>query len=81
MVDLEDKASFYHRKIDDVEPGLTHLLFHPAITGEELRAIADTHLSRNADYLFWSDPETRQYITDSGIKQIGYRELRQYFEV
>ncbi len=81
LVDLEDKASFYHRKIDDVEPGLTHLLFHPAITGEELRAIADTHLSRNADYLFWSDPETRQYITDSGIKQIGYRELRQYFEV
>ena len=80
LVGLEDKASFYREKIDAIGPGLTHLLFHPAIAGEELRAIADTHQSRNADYLFWSDPETRRYIIDSGIKQIGYRELREHFE-
>ena len=78
LVDLDDKAGFYREKIDGIGPGLTHLLFHPAINGEELQAIADTHLSRHADYLAWSKPETRQYIADVGIKQIGYRELRNH---
>ena len=78
LVDLDDKAGFYREKIDGIGPGLTHLLFHPAINGEELQAIADTHLSRHADYLAWSKPETRQYIADAGIKQIGYRELRNH---
>jgi len=76
LVDIDDKAMFYHEKIEAIEPGLTHLLFHPAVNGEELRAIADTHFSRHADYLFWSNPETAHYISDAGIKQIGYRELR-----
>ena len=66
-----------HRStIDGIQPGLTHLLFHPAVDGEELQAIADTHASRNADYVTWSDPETKAYIEDAGIHHIGYRELR-----
>ena len=81
LVDLDDKAGFYREKIDGIGPGLTHLLFHPAINGEELQAIADTHLSRHADYLAWSKPETRQYIADAGIKQIGYRELRSHLAI
>ena len=62
--------------IDGIKPGLTHLLFHPAVDSDELRAIADTYASRNADYEFWSDPATLTYIQDAGIKLIGYRELQ-----
>lgn len=76
LVDLDDKKSFYRELIDGIKPGLTHLLFHPAKDGEELKAIADTFASRNADYEAFSDPDLKAYIEAAGIKHIGYRELR-----
>lgn len=81
LVDLNDKETFYREKIQRIKPGLTHLLFHPAVNGDELQAIADTHGSRHADYLVWSQAKTRQFIADAGIKLIGYRELRQQLTV
>lgn len=76
LVDLDDKQQFYRDIIDGIKPGLTHLLFHPAINGDELQAIAHTYDSRHADYIAWSDPSLKAYIDDSGIKHIGYRELK-----
>ncbi len=76
LVDLNDKKTFYRKLIDDIKPGLTHLLFHPAKNGDELQAIADTYDSRHADYVAFSDPEMKKYIDDAGIKHIGYRELK-----
>lgn len=76
LIDMADKKSFYRQIIDDVKPGLTHLLFHPAVKGGELNAIADTWASRHADYIAWSDPDLTEYIVDAGIKHIGYRELK-----
>ena len=78
LIDLDDKKALYRRLIDDIKPGLTHLLFHPAVDGDELRAIADTYGSRNADYEAWRDPELKKYIDDAGIRHIGYRELREH---
>ena len=49
LVPLADKRAFYEDKVRSIKPGLTHLLFHPAVDGEELAAIADTHVSRHAD--------------------------------
>ncbi len=76
LIDLDDKKSFYRELIDGIKPGLTHLLFHPAKNGEELKAIAHTFASRNADYEAFSDPDLKAYIKAAGIKHIGYRELR-----
>ena len=76
LIDLDDKKSFYRELIDGIKPGLTHLLFHPAINGEELKAIAHTFASRHADYEAFSDPDLKAYIEAAGIKHIGYRELR-----
>ncbi len=78
LVDLDDKHAFYRDLIDGIKPGLTHLLFHPARRGDEISAIADTHVSRNADFEAFSDPALKTYIEAAGIKQIGYRELRAY---
>jgi predicted glycoside hydrolase/deacetylase ChbG (UPF0249 family) len=75
LIDMDDKDQFYRELIDGLEPGLTHLLFHPAIDGEELQAIADTHKSRHADYIAWRNPELKNYIDAAGIRHIGYREL------
>ena len=76
LIDLDDKKAYYRNIIDNIKPGLTHLLFHPAKDGAELRAILDTFASRNADYEAFSDPEMKEYIDAAGIKHIGYRELK-----
>ncbi len=78
LIDLDDKKAFYRELIDAIRPGLTHLLFHAAKDGEELSAICDTHASRHADYLAFSDPDLKRYIEDAGIILIGYRELKAY---
>lgn len=78
LVDLKDKDAFYKEIINGIQPGLTHLLFHPAITGDELAAIANTYDSRHADYLFWRNPDNRRYIEEAGIRLIGYRQLREH---
>jgi hypothetical protein len=77
LVPLTDKRDYYRERIASIQPGLTHLLFHPAVAGEELSAIADTHASRNADYVAFSDSSLKDYIDEAGIKHIGYRALKE----
>ena len=81
LVDKAEKMSFYRQLIDGVKPGLTHLLFHPAKDSAELSAIADTHVSRHADYLAFCGPVLREYAEHQGIRVIGYRELRDVMRV
>lgn len=81
LIDMNDKEAFYKEIIDNVQPGLTHLLFHPAVDGDELQAIAHTYSSRNADYEFWCNPESKAYIEAAGIKHIGYRDLKAHLSV
>jgi hypothetical protein len=76
LVAKQDKMDFYRQLIDGIKPGLTHLLFHPAKNGEELSAIADTHVSRHADYLAFCGSALRTHAEQQGIRIIGYRELR-----
>jgi len=77
MVPLNEKSAFYKNLISKVAPGLTHLLFHPAVDGEELAAIADTHASRHADFVAFSDQRLRDFALAQGIHLIGYRELKE----
>ncbi|MDZ7685531.1 MAG: polysaccharide deacetylase family protein [Gammaproteobacteria bacterium] len=77
LLPMTDKSAFYRELIDGVQPGLTHLLFHPAKGGEELSAIDRRAAeSRHADYVAFTDPTLKQYIIESGCKPLGYRELK-----
>ncbi len=77
--EMPDKKQFYRDLIAGIKPGLTHLLFHPAVMGEELNAItADSAPSRNADYEAFSDPDLKQFIDSQGVHHIGYRELKDH---
>jgi predicted glycoside hydrolase/deacetylase ChbG (UPF0249 family) len=78
LIPLAEKSGFYEDLVRNVEPGLTHLLFHPAVDGEELKAIADTHVSRHADYLAYRDQTLAQVAAEEGIHLIGYRALRDH---
>lgn len=77
LIPSTNKHKFYRELVDSVKPGLTHLLFHPAKLGDELRAIDKrASESRHADYEAWRDPELKAYIEASGCHLIGYRELK-----
>jgi len=77
LIPMKDKSAFYRQIIDDIKPGLNHLLFHPAKMGDELRGIdKKASESRHADYLAFTDESLLPYIKDAGIHLIGYRELK-----
>jgi predicted glycoside hydrolase/deacetylase ChbG (UPF0249 family) len=78
LVPMADKRTFYREMIQGVGPGLTHLLFHPAVDGEELSAIADTHQSRHADYEAFKTKDLADLAAAEGIHLIGYRALKSY---
>jgi len=76
LVPKASKHDFYRDLIQGVQPGLTHLLFHPAVAGAELEAIADTHASRHADYEAFLDRSLRDFAESLGIHLVGYRDLK-----
>ncbi|MFX1411296.1 MAG: polysaccharide deacetylase family protein [Promethearchaeota archaeon] len=74
-----DKTEFYFKRIREIEPGLTHFLFHPAKMSSELRAITTNSANwKNQDYEAFTNPKIREYIEGLNIKIIGYRELRNF---
>jgi predicted glycoside hydrolase/deacetylase ChbG (UPF0249 family) len=61
----------------ELPPGLTHFVLHPAVDTPELRAIAPDWPSRVADYEAFTSRELSEYVRQSGIQILGYRELRE----
>ena len=61
---------------DELPPGLTFFMLHPARDTPELRAITDDWRQRVADYETFMNPELRDHIRKSGIRTIGWRALR-----
>ena len=61
---------------DDLPPGLTFFMIHPAKDTPELRAISDDWRQRVADYETFMNPELRDHARNSGIQVIGWRALR-----
>jgi predicted glycoside hydrolase/deacetylase ChbG (UPF0249 family) len=60
-----------------VEPGITHLLCHPSLPGDELLAITSGRwLERVADAQAFQIPDFADYLNEIGVRRIGYRALR-----
>jgi len=72
----EDRVAQARQTFESLPPGLTHLVLHPAVDTPELRAIAPNWPGRVADYQAFTSPELREYVRNSGLQIIGYRELR-----
>ncbi|MCK4688202.1 MAG: polysaccharide deacetylase family protein [Candidatus Lokiarchaeota archaeon] len=72
-----DKIDYYCKLIREIEPGLTHFLFHPAQMSSELKAITpDSANWRNQDYEAFTDKRIKECVEELDLKVIGYRELR-----
>ena len=73
----EDRVALAKQAFDELPPGLTHFIIHPAEDTPELRAIAPDWPSRVADYEAFTSKELRDTVRDSGVQVIGYRALRE----
>jgi hypothetical protein len=77
LYDPSDHVAIAKKVIDNLSPGLTVLLLHPAQDTPELRAIAPDWRSRVANYQACLSEELRDYVRESGVQLIGYRPLRE----
>lgn len=75
----ENKINFYSDLFSSLQPGLTHMLFHPAKMSSELRALHHTPVERNQDYEAFTSKELKDYVDSLDIHIIGYKELRKFF--
>ncbi len=74
-----NKVNYYRKRLEEIEPGLTHLLFHPAKMSEELKAITpESAVWRNQDYEAFTSSELKEYVENEGFEIIGYREIRDF---
>jgi predicted glycoside hydrolase/deacetylase ChbG (UPF0249 family) len=65
------------RTLFDLRPGVTEMYVHPAADTPELRALAPDWASRVDDHhLMVHDTGLRALVERSGVKLLGYRELR-----
>jgi hypothetical protein len=72
----EDPFERVRRKIGRLPVGLTHLIFHPATDGVELRAIAPDHRARVADLAVLSSDKLAGWLREEGVEAVSYRRLR-----
>ncbi|MFX0015453.1 MAG: polysaccharide deacetylase family protein [Promethearchaeota archaeon] len=74
-----DKVEYYHNRMAEIKPGLTHILFHPAKMSSELKSITpDSAVWRNQDYIAFTDERIKESIEEYDFNLIGYRKLRDY---
>jgi predicted glycoside hydrolase/deacetylase ChbG (UPF0249 family) len=72
----EGQIEIAKKLLGDLKPGVTHFLFHPSVGTPELRAICDDWQSRAANYQTFMSQEIKDFIKNSGLQVIGYRDLK-----
>jgi predicted glycoside hydrolase/deacetylase ChbG (UPF0249 family) len=76
MGDAEDKVEYYCKRFSEIQPGVTHFLFHAAKISPELKAITpDSAKWRNLDYEAFTDPRIKECVKENNLKIIGYRDI------
>jgi chitin disaccharide deacetylase len=62
--------------LQELQPGLTEILFHASKPSEEFPLITGTSAARGADLKALTDPRVRQFIQDRGIVLTTWKELK-----
>jgi chitin disaccharide deacetylase len=72
----ENRLEQVKAALKKLKPGVTHFIIHPSADTPELRAICHDWPCRVADYMTFMDERLRDFIKDSGLHIIGYRDLQ-----
>ena len=73
----ENQVALAINLLTELPPGITHFILHPSIDSPEIRAIADDWQSRVSNYNTFMSKEVKDFLKNSGLQLIGYRQLRE----
>jgi len=64
------------KALEDLSPGITYFIIHPAADTPEIRTMAPDWPSRVGHLRLFTDNQFKQNVASSGVQVIGYRILR-----
>jgi chitin disaccharide deacetylase len=70
-----ERKQAYHDLLRKLKPGVTMLIVHLGMDNDELKATTGSWQQRHADFLSFTDPETKKLMDELGIKTTTWREL------
>lgn len=74
-VPLEKQKDFYMEVIRKLKPGITQIIIHCGVEGDELKAVTGSHARRDMDRQAFCDPEVKRLIESEGVRLITWREI------
>ena len=70
-----ERKQAYHELLRNLKPGVTMLIVHLGLDNDELKGITGSWQQRHADFLSFTDPDTKKLMAELGIKTTTWREL------
>ncbi len=70
-----ERKKAYHELLRNLKPGVTMLIVHLGMDNDELKATTGSWQQRHADFLSFTDPDTKKLMDELGIKTTTWREL------
>ena len=70
-----ERKKAYHELLRNLKPGVTMLIVHLGMDNDELKAITGSWQQRHADFLSFTDPETKKLMDELGIKTTTWRAM------
>ncbi|MGE0018853.1 MAG: polysaccharide deacetylase family protein [Draconibacterium sp.] len=65
--------------VNSLKPGITEIIFHPAVYSENLKTITGSWNQRNAEAKLFSDPEVKKFFAENGIIITTWTEVMKKF--
>ena len=76
----QNKKETFFDLIQNLEPGITEIIFHPSIETEGLKKITNSWQQRVWEAKMFSDPEVIQFFKNEGVIFTNWKEMMQRFK-
>ncbi len=76
----KDKKEKFKALVRSLRPGLTEIIFHPAVESDHLKEITNSWQQRVWEYRMFTDPEMIRFFREESIVFTNWIEIMQRFE-
>ena len=76
----QEKKELFFDLVQNLEPGITEIIFHPSIETEGLKKITNSWQQRVWEAKMFSDPEVIQFLKNEGIIFTNWKEMMVRFK-
>ena len=76
----EAKRDNFFKMVESLKDGLTEIIFHPSMPGDNMKSITATWQQRAWEAELFSDPAVIQFLKDKGIIITNWKEIMNRFD-